>query len=197
LCAYLCFYFSQARTIEKAAGRFRQKGGVAMTIRYGMVVGVFANQTAEVMIDKRSACGGCEDSRSCKSCLAGGEKVVAVVRNDAAANPGDVVAVEHTKVGMWSGAALFYLLPVIGLMAGAFAGGALFNGWGMDESGGALIFGLLGLAAGMLAVFSASRSALAGQRLVPRIVRIAERGDGMLKDEVKRARAATPGSCCH
>jgi sigma-E factor negative regulatory protein RseC len=162
-----------------------------------MVVNVFDNGTAEVMTDKKTACGGCEDTRSCKSCLTGGEKVVAVVRNEAHANPGDIVAVEHTKGAMWGGAALFYVLPVVGLMAGAFAGGALFTGWGMDESGGAALFGLLGLAVGLLAVFFASRSAIAGRRLVPRIVRVAERGDGRVRTGIRRAPAATAGSCCH
>ena len=167
-----------------------------MTIRYGMVVNVFDNQTAEVMTDKKSACGGCEDTRNCKSCLTAGEKVVAVVRNEPHANPGDLVAVEHTKGAMWSGAALFYVLPVIGLMVGAFTGGVLAGGWQMDESTGAVLFGLAGLAAGLLAVVLVSRTTYAGQRLVPRIVRIVERGDGWPRKGIRRAPAASAGSCC-
>ncbi|MGD8367242.1 MAG: SoxR reducing system RseC family protein [Desulfobacterales bacterium] len=167
-----------------------------MTERYGLVVQVFDNQTAEVMTDKRSACGGCEDTRNCKSCLTGGEKVVAVVRNEARAEPGDIVVVEHTRGGLWTGAALFYVLPVIGLMAGAFSGGTLFAGRGMDESGGAVLFGLAGLAAGLLAVFFASRSGYAAKHLVPRIVRIAERGNGRRLTGIHGPPAASARSCC-
>lgn len=147
-----------------------------MTQRYGLVVNTFDNRTAAVMTDRRSACSGCEDNGNCKSCLAGGEKLVAVVRNEAHAGPGDIVVVEHTKGGMWRGAALFYVLPVIGLMAGAFAGETLAGVWGLNGSGGTVLFGLAGLAIGLLAVVFASRSAYAAAHLVPRIVRIAERG---------------------
>jgi sigma-E factor negative regulatory protein RseC len=167
-----------------------------MTERYGLVVNVFDNRTAEVMTDKRSACSGCEDTRNCKSCLAGGEKVVAVVRNEPHADPGDIVVVEHTKGGIWSGAALFYLLPVIALMAGAFAGGIFAGGRGMDESGGAVLFGLAGLVIGLLAVVFASRSAYAAKHLVPRIVRIAERGNGRRLNGIHKTLAASARSCC-
>lgn len=152
------------------------KGGVKMTQRYALVVRALDNRTAEVMTDRRGACGGCEDNGNCKSCLAGGERLVAVVRNETDAGPGDIVVVEHTKGAVWRGAALFYLLPVIGLMAGAFAGGILAGAWGLSASVATVLFGLAGLALGLLAVVFASRSAYAAERLVPRIVRIAERG---------------------
>jgi sigma-E factor negative regulatory protein RseC len=189
---YRAYFIAAILRIDTANER-----GAKMAERYGMVVNVFDNQTAEVMTDKRTACGGCEDTRNCKSCLTGGEKVVAVVRNEAHAETGDIVVVEHTKGAMWSGAALFYVLPVIGLMAGAFTGGVLAGGWGMDESGGAVLFGLAGLAVALLAVFFASRSSYAAQHLVPRIVRIAEHGDGRRVNGIQRAPAASVRSCCH
>ncbi|MCF8053038.1 MAG: SoxR reducing system RseC family protein [Desulfobacterales bacterium] len=167
-----------------------------MTERIGLVVSVFDNQTAEVMTDKKSACGGCADTRSCKSCLSGGDKVIAVVRNELQADAGDIVVVEHTKGALWGSAALFYLLPVFGLMAGAFAGLAAAGGWGINESDGAVLFGLTGLAAGLLAVFYVSRSAYAKDRLVPRIIRIAEHGVGRTQAVVQRAPAAPTRSCC-
>ena len=167
-----------------------------MTERIGLVVSVFDNHTAEVVTDKKSACGGCADTRSCKSCLSGGDKVIAVVRNELQADTGDIVVVEHTKGALWQSAALFYLLPVLGLMAGAFAGLAVAGGWGLDESDGAVLFGLTGLAAGLLAVFFTSRSAYAKDRLVPRIIRIAERGVGRTQAVVQRAPAAPTRSCC-
>lgn len=167
-----------------------------MTERIGVVVSVLDNHTAEVMTDKKSACGGCADTRSCKSCLSGGDKVIAVVRNEPHAGPGDLVVVEHTKGALWSSAALFYLLPVLGLMAGAFAGLAMAGGWGLDESDVAVLFSLAGLGAGLLAVFFVSRSVYAKDRLVPRIIRIAERGDGPFRPVMQRKPAAPTRSCC-
>ncbi len=167
-----------------------------MTERIGVVVNVFDDRTAEVMTDKKGACGGCEDSGDCKTCLAGGEKVVAVVRNDPCACPGDLVVVEHTRGAILGGAALFYVLPIVGLMVGAFVGGVTAGGWGMDESAGAIIAGLLGLSAGLLAVFLFSRTAYAGKRLVPRIVRIVEHGDGKTWVGTRRPAAAGVKSCC-
>lgn len=158
-----------------------------MKERIGLVVNVFADHTAEVMTDKKSACGGCEDSRDCKSCLSGGDKVIAVVRNEPRARPGDFVVIAHTKAAIWSSAALFYLFPVVGLMIGAFAGGALAGGWGVDESGAAAVFGLVGLGIALLAVVLFSRSKYAGSRLVPRITRIAEPG---------KREETPPGACC-
>jgi len=167
-----------------------------MTERIGWVVSVFDNQTAEVMTDKKSACGGCANTRGCKSCLSGGDKVVAVVRNEPHARPGDLVVIEHTKAALWHSAALFYLLPVIGLMTGAFAGLAVAGGWGLDESDGAVLFGLFGLAVGLLTVFFVSRSAYANKRLVPRIIRIAERGGGRSQAVIQRVPASPARSCC-
>jgi hypothetical protein len=66
----------------------------------------------------------------------------------------------------------------------------------MDESGGAVLFGLLGLAAGLLAVFFASRSAYAGEHLVPRIVRIAERGEGSPLAGIRNGSTVSARSCC-
>jgi positive regulator of sigma E activity len=167
-----------------------------MTQKIGVVVHVFRNQTAEVMTDKLSACGGCADTRSCKSCLSGGNKVVAVVRNEPGARPGDIVSVEHTRGALWSSAALFYLFPVFSLLAGAFAGGILAAGRGGDESGGALMGGLIGLGLALFAVFRVSKSAYAGRHWVPRITKIVEAGRYAPESGSKRVPIPPSGSCC-
>ena len=145
-----------------------------MSESIAMVIRVFDDDTAEVMTDRKNACGGCEDSHGCRTCLSGGDKLVAVVRNDPHAQAGDLVVVEHSRGALWGSAALFYLLPIVGLMAGAFAGGGLAGRWGLDNTSGAIVAALIGLGLGMLIVVLVSRSRYAGSRLVPRIVRIAE-----------------------
>lgn len=123
-----------------------------MAERIGLVLNIFDNETAEVMTEKQCACSGCQDTRNCTSCLSGSDKVVAVVQNDACALPGDVVEIEHKTNALMGGAGLFYILPVLGLIGGAFFGGAMAAGWGMDESAGALLAGTAGLVISLISI---------------------------------------------
>lgn len=165
-----------------------------MARRIGLVVGVADDDSAEVMTDKQSACGGCQDTRSCRSCLSGSNKVVAVVRNDARARTGDVVEIEHKTQALMGSAGLFYVLPVLGLLAGAFIGGAAAAGWGLDESTAAVLVGAAGLAISLLAVIGFTRTEFARRRLVPRIVRVVGSGGHR---RAERSGSAVPGrSCC-
>lgn len=142
--------------------------------RIGRVLNTFDDDTAEVMTERKSACGGCQDTRNCKTCLTGSDKIVAVVKNDAGACPGDMVKIEHKKDALLGGAALFYIFPVITLLTGSFAGGAVSAGRGIDESSGAILVGLAGLVVGWLLVAGFARTNFARVRLVPRIVGIIE-----------------------
>jgi positive regulator of sigma E activity len=157
-----------------------------MAERIGLVLNIFDNETAEVMTEKQSACSGCQDTRNCTSCLSGSDKVVAVVQNDACALPGDVVEIQHKTNALMGGAGLFYILPVLGLIGGAFFGGAMAAGWGMDESAGALLAGTAGLVISLISVIWFTRTDYGRLRLVPRIARIVR------NDSDKRLE----GKCC-
>jgi positive regulator of sigma E activity len=146
-----------------------------MAERIGMVLNTFDDDTAEVITDKKSACGGCQDTRNCKSCLSGSNKIIAVVQNDACACPGDVVTIQHRTDALLGSAALFYGVPVIGLLVGAFIGGATAVGWGLDESVGAILSGAAGLVIAFAAVIAFTRTEYGRLRLVPRIVGVVQR----------------------
>ena len=145
-----------------------------MAERIALVLNTFENGTAEVMTDKKSACGGCHDTRNCKSCLSGSDKIVAVVQNDVCACPEDVVKIEHKTNALLGSAALFYGVPVFALLVGAFIGGALAVGWNMDESVGALLAGAAGLIVGLGAVIGITRTEFGRLRLVKRFFRVSE-----------------------
>lgn len=165
-----------------------------MARRTGLVLRLPDEGSAEVMTDRQSACGGCRDTRSCKSCLSGSNKVVAMVQNDARARTGDVVEIHHKTQALMGSAGLFYVLPVLGLVTGAFAGGAAAVGWGLDESVGAVLVGAAGLVISLLAVIGFTRTEFARRLLVPRIVRVVESGDHR---RAGRSHSAVPGrSCC-
>jgi len=168
-----------------------------MAERIGLVLNTFDNETAEVMTDKHSACGGCQDTRKCKSCLSGSDKVVAVVQNAAKAHPGDVVEIHQKTNALLGSAGLFYILPVIGLLVGAFIGGALAVGWNMDESVGAVLAGGAGLGLSLLAVIWFTRTEFGRLHLVPRIIRIVEsdsKGDD--RSSAKPVSRMSTRSCC-
>jgi len=168
-----------------------------MAERIGLVLTTFDDETAEVMTDKKSACSGCHDTRNCKTCLSGSDKIVAVVQNDACACSGDVVEIQQKTNALMGSAGLFYILPVIGLLVSAFIGGAMAVAWGIDESVGAVVTGAAGLVVSLLAVMWFTRTEFGRTRLVPRIVRIVENSS---KDRnpgtIVPASRTSRGSCC-
>jgi sigma-E factor negative regulatory protein RseC len=144
-----------------------------MAERIGIVLRTFDNGTAEVVTDRRNACGGCEQSHGCRSCLTSA-KMVSKVQNPASAGQGDVVSIYLKQSALWTGAAFLYIVPILWLMAGAFVGASLGRNWDMGETGAAILLGLLGLALGFLMARVISKSSSFGPKIVPRIVRVVE-----------------------
>lgn len=142
-----------------------------MAEQFGLVIHTFDNNTAEVVTDRRNACGGCEHSKGCRSCLTSA-KMVSTVQNTVEARVGDVVVIHLTEAALWTGALLLYIIPILWLITGAFLGASFGKTWFLGESGAALIFGLLGLAFGFLMAFYISKSSGVRLKLIPQIVRI-------------------------
>jgi sigma-E factor negative regulatory protein RseC len=146
-----------------------------MAERMGLVINIFENNTAEVVTDRRGACGGCEHSQGgCRSCLTSTTKMVSTAQNAIGARPGDVVLIHLKESALWTGAMLLYIVPILGLMTGAFIGASFGESWSMGASGAAIIFGFLGLAFGFLLTLYISKSSGVRFRLVPQITRIVE-----------------------
>jgi len=142
-----------------------------MAERIGLVIHTLDNNTAEVATDRRNACGGCEHTKGCRSCLTSA-KMVSTVQNSVGARPGDLVVIHLTEAALWTGALLLYIIPILWLITGAFLGASFGNSWFGGESGAAIIFGLLGLALGFLMAFYISKSSGIRLKLIPQIVRI-------------------------
>ncbi|MEJ2477624.1 MAG: SoxR reducing system RseC family protein [Desulfobacterales bacterium] len=144
-----------------------------MAERIGIVLHTLDNGMAEVVTDRRNACGGCEKSHGCRTCLAS-SKMVSTVQNPAGAGQGDVVSIYLKESALWTGAVFLYIVPILWLMAGAFVGSSLGRNWSMGETGAAILLGLLGLALGFLMARVISKSSSFGPKIVPRIVRVVE-----------------------
>ena len=140
----------------------------------GLVSRKRENGMAWVVTDSKNACGECSSARGCRSCLSRG-KIVSMVRNEVGAEPGDLVEIHVDKAGLFKGAAMFYLFPILVLIFFAFVGAAAGELAGMSETAGAISFGLGGFAAALAVTVRVSNSGTFSRSLTPEIHRIVER----------------------
>jgi sigma-E factor negative regulatory protein RseC len=166
-----------------------------MAERIGIVLHTFDNGMAEVVTDRRNACGGCEKSHGCRTCLAS-SKMVSTVRNSAGAGQGDVVSIYLKQSALWTGAAFLYIVPILWLMAGAFIGASFGRNWDMGETGAAILLGLLGLAVGFMMARAISSSSSFGPKIVPRIVRVVENAKTKGEHGHHNGINTTPNAAC-
>ena len=166
-----------------------------MAERIGIVLHSFDNGMAEVVTDRRNACGRCEHSHGCRSCLTSA-KMVAMVRNPAGAGQGDVVSIYLKKSALWTGAVFLYIVPILWLMAGAFIGASFGRNWDMGETEAAILMGLLGLALGFMMARIISKSSSFGPKIVPRIVRVVEHAKAKGEHGHHNGINTTPNAAC-
>lgn len=142
-----------------------------MATRAGQVIAVEKNGWAQVLTEKKDACGGCSPTHNCRTCLTA-SKLVTRVRNPLDAAPGDRVAVSMGFHALWQGAALLYLLPVSTMIAAAAGGAWLSARTGWSETLLSILFSLFGLAAGVGVTAQISRTVASGRRFTPYISKI-------------------------
>ncbi len=139
----------------------------------GIVVKTEPNGYAQVLLDRKSACGGCQSTGSgCHSCLANANKMQSRVVNASGANIGDVVKIQLSFGRLSAGAAILYLLPVIGMLCGAFAGPWLVNLLNIAEVSGSILGALGGLVFGFIIVIFIDRSPGIQKKITPTITEI-------------------------
>jgi sigma-E factor negative regulatory protein RseC len=119
----------------------------------------------EIVTEKRSACGSCSARAGCGTSLLSTwfpqRRLSFRLRNDVAAERGDLVVVGLDEGQLQRGAMLLYALPLAGLLIGAVAGEHGFPIVGLPSELGAVLVGLLGLSAALILV----RHLSAGQKL--------------------------------
>ena len=165
-----------------------------MAERIGLVLHRLDNGMAEVVTDRKNACGGCEHSHGCRSCLTSA-KMVATVKNPVGADQGDVVSIYLKETALWTGAVFLYIIPVLWLLAGAFVGASIGGNWEIGETGAAILVGLLGLALGFMMTMAVTRFSSFGPKLVPQITRIVERAKTE-REKGSPGIKTTPSSAC-
>lgn len=145
----------------------------------GVVVRVMENGKAEIVAEKKGACGSCTSAHSCHPSRSA-MKLKTTVLNRANARPGDSVSITVSTASMMKSLALIYLFPVIGLMAGAILGANMAPDMSMSQTGGAILFGGAGLVVGFAAVIMISKKMASNDAYLPVITRVIKKGGGDL-----------------
>lgn len=151
----------------------------------GLVIKKEKNGFAQVVMDRKNACSGCDTGKvdKCRACLTG-TKIKARVHNSKGAEEGDIVTVSMSRAKIMKGAAAFYLIPVIFLIAGAFVGASLGFFLTIDNNLAAMIGGFVSLVFGFYIVRKISERMNSDQGLVPEITEIVS--SGSINTPVKR-----------
>lgn len=117
----------------------------------GVVVSV-RGESAQVRVQQRSACGSCSARQGCGTSLLASlfprRERVFMARNPLAARVGDHVVIGLRESDLQLASVVIYLLPVLGLIAGAMLGSWLAEV--LNSTDGELLSILLG--SGMLAL---------------------------------------------
>ena len=151
-----------------------------MAEQIGFVVKTELNDYAQVVLDRKGACGGCQPSSGgCRSCLASA-KIHSRVANPVSAKVGDHVKIHLSSANLFSGAAILYLIPVLGLLIGAFTGAWASSAFGFSDSFGSIVGAMSGLAVGFAVVIILGRRPGIRQRMVPTITQIVTPSIGKL-----------------
>ena len=159
-----------------------------MAEHIGIVIKAGSGTYAQVVTDRKGACGGCQSTPGgCRSCLVSA-KMESRVANPVRAKAGDLVKIHLSSTNLFTGAAILYLLPILGLLTGAFTGAWVSTVFGLAEIFGSLGGAITGLIVGYTAVITLDRSPSLRRRIMPTITQIMAPNVGIPK--VKKA------SCC-
>ena len=146
-----------------------------MAEHIGIVIKKESGRYAQVVTDRKGACGGCQSTpHGCRNCLASA-KMESRVANPVGAEPGDLVKIHLSSENLYLGAAILYLLPILGLLLGAFAGVWAASSYGLAEMLGTIGGAAAGLGMGFAAVILLDRTAGIRRRIMPTITAVMTR----------------------
>jgi sigma-E factor negative regulatory protein RseC len=142
---------------------------MAQTI--GFVVETGENGRATVVAEKGQGCGSCTAVSQCHGGRAANTRKTPAL-NRVGAAVGDRVTLTVASGSILSRMAVLYLLPVFGLLTGAFAGAFVSGGGDGSDGGYSIAFGLGGFVLGLAISVSISRLWAAARPILPVITRI-------------------------
>jgi positive regulator of sigma E activity/YHS domain-containing protein len=141
----------------------------------GLISSIDDKGWAEVVTQRRDVCGDCEAGHCCTA-FAGSSKILLKTRNIAGAKKGDLVVIDVGPGNVIQGAAILYIIPVLGLILGISIGSALDPGWPFKTADASTVFTFLGLALGLVVTVLISRRPSTRRHFTPVITRILKAG---------------------
>lgn len=146
---------------------------MAQTI--GFVIEAGEDGRATVVAEKGQGCGSCSAISQChQGRAAGTQKTPAFNRVGAVA--GDRVMLTVASGAILSRMAVLYLVPVFGMLAGAFTGTYVVDGVNGAGDGHSIALGLAGFVLGLVLSVAVSRVWSAARPVIPVITRIINPG---------------------
>lgn len=142
-----------------------------MPKQIGLVTRILPQGLTEVLTERKGACGGCQPTHGCKTCLTSSQ-MKAKVHNPVGAQPGDVVELHMDNRAIYYSAIILYGMPLFGLFAGAILGMAVGKTWFESDSLATVLFGVGGVCLGFFMAVIAGNSVYAKQHLTPTITQV-------------------------
>jgi sigma-E factor negative regulatory protein RseC len=142
---------------------------MAQTI--GFVVETGSDGRATVVAEKGQGCGSCSTASHCHGGRAARTEKTPVF-NPIGATVGDRVTLTVASGALLARMAVLYLVPVFGMLAGAFTGAFMDGGVDGTDSGHSIAFGLAGFVLGFALSIAVSRIWSAARPVTPVITRI-------------------------
>ena len=130
-----------------------------------------AGGKARIKTDRTSACGECGHKGACHS-LGGTSEMIVVVDNPVGARPGDFVEIRFETKSFLVGSFLLYFVPIVGFLIGVVFGQSMGPSLGIGPDGGAILGGLILLAAFGLGSWAVGRRLGEKPKYQPTISRI-------------------------
>lgn len=150
-----------------------------MAEQIGVVIKKESDRYVRVATDRKITCGGCQATpHGCMSCLSNA-KMESRVANPIGAKPGDLVRIQLSSENLYLGAAILYLLPVLGLLLGTFTGVWLSARFGLAGTLGTIGGAAVGLVLGVFIVVVLDRTAGIRRRIMPTITTVLTHNGGM------------------
>jgi sigma-E factor negative regulatory protein RseC len=161
-----------------------------MAEQIGIVIRTEPDGWASVQTNRQSACGGCHSGPGggCHGCLASA-KFVSRVTNPVGAKPGDVVKITMRSEDLVKGAIILYVLPIVFLLIGAFAGNWAAGLIGWSQAAGSILGAFFGFGIAVFLLSWIDRSKWTKKRLTPSVL-------GVLSSEKSSKSSADVGHAC-
>ena len=130
---------------------------------------------AWISIQKKGACDRCGQKGHCQT-VKGQDRMTLKAQNSLGAGIGDLVEVGFHEGIRLKIAFMAYILPVLGLLCGAFLGMGIADSLGWNRDLGSVLFALVGLGSAFLATHIFDKRASKRREYIPSISRIRKSG---------------------